>query len=155
MWLKIFPWQRKNEFFTAEEKQLIVEAVRNAERRTSGEVRVFIESRCPYMDAIDRAEQIFLKLQMQKTADRNAVIIYAALKDHQLAIYGDAGIHNKVGQQYWDREVQQMISSFNRDNYAEGIRQCVIDVGEALHTHFPFDNDTDKNELPDEVVFGK
>ena len=68
MWLKIFPWQRKNEFFTAEEKQLIVEAVRNAERRTSGEVRVFIESRCPYMDAIDRAEQIFLKLQMQKNS---------------------------------------------------------------------------------------
>ena len=68
MWLKIFPWQRKNEFFTTEEKQLIVEAVRNAERRTSGEVRVFIESRCPYMDAIDRAEQIFLKLQMQKNS---------------------------------------------------------------------------------------
>ena len=155
MRLKIFPWQKENSFFSPAEKEFIVEAVRNAERRTSGEVRIFVESRCPYMDAIDRAEQIFFKLGMQKTDDRNAVIIYAALKDHQLAIYGDAGIHNKVGQEYWNREVQQMISSFNRENFAEGIRQCVIDVGEALHTHFPFDHDTDKNELPDEIVFGK
>jgi uncharacterized membrane protein len=152
--LKIFPWPRKNEFFTEEEKRRIVEAVRSAERRTSGEVRVFVESRCPYMDAIDRAVQVFYRLQMNKTDDRNAVIIYVALRDHQLAVYGDEGIHARVGQEYWDAEVRQMISSFNRENYAEGIRQCIIDIGEALHTHFPFDNDTDKNELPDHIVFG-
>jgi uncharacterized membrane protein len=152
--LKIFPWPKK-EFFTKEERQRIVDAVRNAERRTSGEVRVFVEGRCPYMDAMDRAVQVFYKLGMQKTADRNAVIIYVALKDHQLAVYGDEGIHAKVGQEYWGTEVAQMISSFNRENYAEGIRQCVDDIGEALHTYFPFDHDTDKNELPDEIVFGK
>jgi len=153
--LKIFPWQKRNEFFTVEERQRIVEAVRNAERRTSGEIRVFVESRCPYMDAFDRAAQIFFKLQMQKTDDRNAVIVYIAIKDHQLAVFGDEGIHAKVGQEYWIREVQQMISSFNKEDYADGIRQCVIDIGEALHTHFPFDNNTDKNELPDDIVFGK
>jgi uncharacterized membrane protein len=152
--LKFFPWLKKAEFFTAEEKQLIVEAVRSAERRTSGEIRVFVESRCPYMDAIDRAIQIFYRLKMEKTEDRNAVIIYVAVKDHQLAVYGDEGIHKKVGQEYWTKEIQQMISSFNRENYADGIRQCVIDIGEALRSHFPFDNDTDKNELPDNIVFG-
>ena len=153
--LKIVPWQKRNGFFTVEERQLIVEAVRNAERRTSGEIRVFVESRCPYMDAIDRAGQVFFKLQMQKTDDRNAVILYVAIKDRQLAVFGGEGIHAKVGQEYWNKEVQQMISSFNRENYAEGIRQCIADIGEALHTHFPFDNDTDKNELPDDIVFGK
>lgn len=152
--LKIFPWSKKNEFFTTEEKQRIVEAVRLAEHRTSGEIRVFVESHCPYMDAIDRAAQIFFRLEMKKTDDRNAVLVYVALKDRQLAVYGDEGIHKKVGQEYWNREVQQMISSFNRENYADGIRQCIIDIGEALHTHFPFDNDTDKNELPDNIVFG-
>jgi uncharacterized membrane protein len=152
--LKIFSWLIKTEFFTTEEKQRIVDAVRLAERRTSGEIRVFVESRCPYMDAIDRAIQIFYKLKMDKTDDRNAVIIYVAIKDHQLAVYGDEGIHTKVGQEYWTKEVQQMISSFNRENYADGIRQCVIDIGEALHSHFPFDNDSDKNELPDNIVFG-
>lgn len=152
--LKFFPLLKKAEFFTTEEKQLIVEAVRSAERRTSGEIRVFVESRCPYMDAIDRAIQVFYKLKMEKTDDHNAVLIYVAIKDHQLAVYGDEGIHRKVGQEYWTNEVQQMISSFNRENYADGIRQCVIDIGEALRTHFPFDNDTDKNELPDNIVFG-
>ncbi|MEP7374916.1 MAG: TPM domain-containing protein [Chitinophagaceae bacterium] len=152
--MKIFPWQKRNSFFTVEERQLIVDAVRNAERRTSGEIRVFVESRCPYMDAIDRAGQVFFKLQMQKTDDRNAVILYVAIKDRQLAVFGDEGIHAKVGQEYWNREVRQMISSFNRENYAEGIRQCITAIGEALHTHFPFDNETDKNELPDDIVFG-
>jgi uncharacterized membrane protein len=107
------------------------------------------------MDAIDRAAEVFLKLQMQKTVERNAVLIYVAIADRQLAVYGDEGIHTRVGQEYWDRAVKEMISSFNRENYAEGIRDCVAEIGEALHEHFPFNNDTDKNELPDNIVFGK
>lgn len=107
------------------------------------------------MDAIDRAEQVFFKLEMQKTDNRNAVLVYAALKDRQLAVFGDAGIHNRVGDEYWNKLVKKMITDFNKENYAEGIRQCVIDVGEALHEHFPYDNDTDKNELPDDIVFGR
>lgn len=153
--MRIFPWQKQKSLFTAEEQKVIVDAVRTAERRTSGEIRVFVEARCPYMDAIDRAADIFYRLKMEKTDDRNAVIVYVAVKDHQLAVFGDEGIHSRVGQEYWNREVRQMIDSFNRENYADGIRQCVVDIGEALHHHFPFDNDTDKNELPDEIVFGK
>lgn len=152
--LKLFPWKKTSSFFTAAEREHIVEAVRESERRTSGEIRVFIEKKCVYMDAVDQAAEIFFKLQMQKTDDRNAVLLYVAIKDRQLAVYGDEGIHKKVGNEYWNREVQQMIQSFNKENYAEGIRQCVIDIGEALHQHFPYDNDTDKNELPDDIVFG-
>src|SRR5436190_22992934 len=146
---------RKKQFFTDEEKQSIVNAVREAEQRTSGEVRVFVEHRCRYVDAIDRALEIFGTLQMDKTQLRNAVLVYVATKDRQLAIFGDEGIHQKVGDQYWANEVIKMINAFNRDNIAEGICQCVKNVGEALCTHFPYDKDTDKNEVRDDIVFGR
>lgn len=146
---------KKKEFFTDEEKQLIVEAVQNAERRTSGEIRVFVEHRCRYVNAIDRAIEIFENLQMHKTQLRNAVLVYVAIKDRQLAVFGDEGIHEKVGNEYWANEVVKMIHAFNRENIAQGIAQCVKNIGEALCTHFPYDKDTDKNELPDDIVFGK
>ena len=92
---------------------------------------------------------------MDQTADRNAVLLYVAMKDHQLAIFADEGIYQKLGQEYWNDEIKIMISNFNQDDYASGIRQCVTDIGEALHEHFPFDNKSDKNELPDDIVFGR
>ena len=151
----MFSFFKKKNFFTAEEQQLIIDAIQNAERMTSGEVRVFVESKCSYMDAIDRAAELFFQLEMQKTDDRNAVLVYVAMKDRQLAVFGDEGIHKKVGNDYWNNEVHKMISNFNRENYATGISEVVKDIGEALTKNFPFNNDTDKNELPDDIVFGK
>ena len=149
------PLFQRKEFFTDEEKQSIVDAVRIAEQRTSGEVRVFVESHCRYVNAIDRAVEIFENLQMQRTELRNATLVYVAIRDRQLAVFGDEGIHQKVGNEYWANEVMKMIHAFNRDNIAEGIRQCVLNIGEALAMHFPYDRGTDKNELPDDIVFGK
>ena len=146
---------RRKEFFTDEEKQSIIDAVRNAEQRTSGEVRVFVESRCRYVNAIDRAVEIFENLQMQKTALRNATLVYVAVRDKQLAVFGDEKKKKKVGNEYWAKEVVKMIHAFNRDNIAEGISRCVLNIGEALATHFPYDRGTDKNELPDDIVFGR
>ena len=140
-------FSKKKEFFTAEEKHRIVEAVRQAEQRTSGEIRVFVESRCRYVDAIDRAAEIFFNLEMQKTEQRNAVLIYVAMKDRQLAVFGDQGIHEKVTDEYWRAKVQKMIGKFNRDDYADGLCHCVLDIGDALHNHFPYDKQLDKNEL--------
>jgi uncharacterized membrane protein len=151
----MFSFFKKKDFFTAEEQQLIIGAIQNAERMTSGEVRVFVESKCSYMDAIDRAAELFFQLEMQKTDDRNAVLLYVAMKDRQLAVFGDEGIHEKVGNEYWNNAVQKMISNFNRENYVAGISEVVKDIGEALTKNFPFNNDTDKNELPDDIVFGK
>ena len=151
----MFSFFKKKDFFTAEEQQLIIESIRNAERMTSGEVRVFVESKCSYMDAIDRAAELFFQLEMQKTDDRNAVLLYVAMKDRQLAVFGDEGIHKKVGNEYWNNEVRKMITDFNRENYAAGISEVVKDIGEALTKNFPFNNETDKNELPDDLVFGK
>jgi len=152
----MFPFlKKKKQFFTVEESQLIVEAIHNAEHMTSGEVRVFVENRCSYMNAIDRAAELFFRLGMTKTDDSNAVLVYVAMKDKQLAVFGDEGIHQKVGDDYWNKKVQMMIENFNRENYAAGIKEVVIDIGEALTQHFPYNNKTDKNELPDEIVFGK
>ena len=153
--MNIFPWIKKKEFFNNEEKKLIVDAVQSAEQVTSGEVRVFVESKCSYVDAIDRAIELFFKLQMEKTDDRNAVLVYVAMEDRQLAVFGDEGIHNKVGNEFWNAEVKKMISNFNRDNYAAGISEVVRDIGAALTKHFPYNSNTDKNELPDDIVFGK
>jgi uncharacterized membrane protein len=150
----VFPFSKKKQFFTDEEKKLIVNAVQHAEKRTSGEVRVFVESRCKYMDAIDRAAEIFFGLKMEKTDHRNAVLVYVAMKDRQLAVFGDEGIHEKLGQEYWNNEVKRLITNFNKEDYALGISKCVTAIGEALHANFPYDNKTDKNELPDDIVFG-
>ena len=150
-----FPWQKKKDFFTPQQKEQLVEAIQKAEQRTSGEVRVFIESKCRFVDAMDRAKELFLKLGMDKTKDRNATLIYVAIKDRQAAILGDQGIHEKVGTQYWNDVVQKMIHYFRQDDLVGGLCQSITELGEALHYYFPYDRDTDKNELPDEIVFGR
>lgn len=151
----MFSFFRKKQFFSGEESRRIIEAVQQAEQRTSGEVRVFVESRCKYVNALDRALELFGQLKMDQTQDRNAVLVYIAVKDRQLAVFGDEGIHQKVGDEYWAKEVKAMIGAFNHAHIAEGIRDCVLHVGEALHTYFPYDRDIDKNELPDDIVFGR
>ena len=145
---------RPRVFFSKEENAVIVNAIREAERRTSGEVRVYVESKCRFVDPIDRAAEIFFGLQMEKTDHRNGVLVYVAIKDQQLAVFGDEGIHQKVGDEFWRAEVAKMLSHFSNNNYASGISQIVLDIGEALKSHFPYERE-DKNELPDEVVFGR
>jgi uncharacterized membrane protein len=153
--MKLFPWQKQKEFFTTEEKKKVVEAIQKAEQRTSGEVRVFIESRCRYVDAIDRAAELFFQLGMDKTEERNGTLVYVAVKDRQAAVFGDEGIHQRVGQKYWEDEVNKMMVCFKQANLADGLIQCVTDIGETLYKNFPYNRETDKNELPDDIVFGK
>ena len=153
--MKLFPWQKQKDFFTPAEKETILAAIRQAEQRTSGEVRLYVESKCHFVDALDRAKEMFLKLKMDATAERNATLVYIAVDDRQAAIYGDEGIHQKVGQQYWQDEIQKMLLYFQKQHLVDGIVQCVKDIGDALHYYFPYDRDTDKNELPDDIVFGK
>ncbi len=153
--MKFFPWQKQKEFFTAQEKEQLIEAIRKAETRTSGEVRLFVESRCRFVDAIDRAKEIFLQLEMDKTVERNATLVYVAVEDRQTAILGDIGIHQKVGQTYWETEVKNMLQYFKQEHLVEGLCQCISHIGEALHQYFPYERNIDKNELPDEIVFGR
>jgi uncharacterized membrane protein len=152
--LPLFSFSKKNVFFSAEEELRIVDAIRAAEKRTSGEIRIFVESHCRFVDPVDRAAELFFGLKMQKTEDRNGVLIYIAMKDHQLAIFGDEGIHQRVGTSFWNEEVKKMITAFNAESFVLGITTIVFDIGEALVQHFPYEKE-DRNELPDNIVFGK
>ena len=141
-------------YFSEEEKKLIVHAIENAEKRTSGEVRIFIESHCSYVDPVRRAQEIFQELKMYQTEARNGVLVYIAMKDKQLAVFGDQGIHDKVGNVFWNVEVHKMLINFNKSNYTTGIVEIIYSVGEALVVHFPYDKQNDKNELSNDIVFG-
>ncbi len=151
----MWPFSRKKDFFSKEENEMIVQAIRDAEQQTSGEVRIFIESRCRFIDPLDRAKEIFLELKMENTVHRNGVLFYVAIKDRQLAIFADSGIHAAAGEQYWKDVVKQILFLFNKENYATGIKECISKIGDALKSHFPYDKEADKNELPDEIIFGK
>jgi uncharacterized membrane protein len=152
--LSIFSHRGKaRHFFNTGEEERIVEAIRQAELRTSGEIRVFIESKCRFVDPVDRAAEVFFGLQMEKTEDRNGVLIYVAMKDHQLAIFGDEGIHRAVGTEYWNAEVRKILAAFRAENHVDGLITIVTDIGEALVAHFPYEEE-DRNELPDNIVFG-
>jgi uncharacterized membrane protein len=149
----LFP-RTSNRFLTADEQEQVITAVREAEQRTSGEVRVYIESRCTYVDPLRRAVELFHGLQMERTKEKNGVLVYVAMKDRQVAVFGDSGIHERVGEAFWQGEVQKMLQHFRNKDYASGLAAVVKDIGEVLHQHFPFDGATDKNELPDDIVFG-
>jgi uncharacterized membrane protein len=146
--------KKPENYFSVVEKQLITDAIQKAEHRTSGEIRVFIEGKCPDEYQVSRAKTIFSQLQMANTAARNGVLVYVAMKSKKLAVFGDQGIHDKVGDQFWDTQVQLILQHFNKNNYAEGIAGIIQEIGEALATHFPYDEAGDKNELPDDIVFG-
>lgn len=150
--MPLFP-SKKREFFTPEQQQLMMEAIQKAEKDTSGEVRLFVESKCKYVDPVDRAKEIFFSLKMDQTKDRNAVLFYIAMDDRQLALFADEGIYQRVGAKYWNDEVKKIIGAFTKEDYTGGICAVINNIGSALQKEFPYQSD-DKNELPDEIIFG-
>ena len=146
---------KKKPLFSDAENTRIVEAIKSSEQLTSGEIRIYIESKNPLVSTIDRASEIFFNLKMQETAQRNAVLLYLAYKDREVAIFGDEGIHQQVGTEFWNNQVKQMVMLFKENNLSEGIVKCITEVGNVLIEKFPHQGTMDKNELPDEIVFGK
>lgn len=153
--MNLFPSLKKRGFFSAEDNTRVVGAIRKAEQRTSGEIRVYVESRCRFVDPLDRAAEIFWNLKMDHTEYRNSTLVYVAMKDHQFAVFADKGIHEKVGEAFWWNEVALMTEHFRKQHYIDALVQVIEDIGTALNLHFPYDRQTDKNELPDDIVFGK
>jgi len=145
---------KKKTFFSKEEEERMVQAIRFAEKQTSGEIRLFVESKCSFLNPIDRAKELFAELNMAATQDRNAVLLYFAMKDRQMAIWGDEGIHQKLGQDFWNNKVSTILEDFKNENFTEGICKMIADVGDALKSNFPYTSE-DKNELDDNIVFGK
>ena len=137
------------------DKQMLVQAIQAAEKTTSGEIRVHVESRTKKGDALTRATEIFFKQKMNATKERNGVLVYVAVEDRKLAIYADQGIYDKVGVEFWYSQVQEMTSHFKEENYVKGMSVVIAEIGKALTNHFPYDRVTDTNELSDEIMIGK
>jgi uncharacterized membrane protein len=137
--------------FNDEEQQRIKKAVEDAERYTSGEIRVCLEKNCSE-EVLDRAAKYFHKLDMHKTKLRNGVLIYLATVDRKFAIIGDAGINKAVPEGFWDDAKDAMLAHFKFGNLVEGIITGVAMAGEHLQKYFPHQQD-DKNELPDDIAF--
>lgn len=141
---------------TKEEQQQVVAAIQQAEKNTTGELRVYMESRCSYVDAMDRAQEIFAELGMRNTERRNAVLVYMAYDDHQFAIMGDEQIYLKAGgAEFWKNAAHIFQEHLRSNRMAEGFVACINELGTALATNFPYDPAVHRNELPDEIVFGK
>lgn len=140
-------------YFTEENKLQIVNAIRVAETNTSGEIRLHIEKYCKE-EVLDRAAYIFEKLEMHKTKLRNGVLFYLAIEDRKFAILGDAGINEKVSDNFWVNANQTVLTSFKEGKLTDGLIKGILMAGEQLKEHFPYMKD-DKNELPDNISFGK
>lgn len=141
-------------FLTKEQEEHIVEAIQQAEEATSGEIRVHIEKKCKADSPIQRAKQVFSELKMHETELRNGVIVYIAWKDHKVAIWGDQGIHDKVGQSFWENEVELLISYFKKEDYETGISEVTLQIGQKLKEFFPYQKG-DVNELSNTISYNK
>jgi len=139
--------------FSEEEQQRIRAAIENAEKHTSGQLRVCIEKTCSE-NVLDRAAKYFHQLDMHKTRLRNGVLIYLATVDRKFAIIGDAGINKVVPKNFWDDAKDDMLKHFKYGNLVEGIVTGLEIAGGHLQKYFPH-NLNNINELPDDIVFGR
>ncbi|MGB3468529.1 MAG: TPM domain-containing protein [Cyclobacteriaceae bacterium] len=140
------------EIFNKEKQQIIEEAIKEAERATSGEIRLHVEEYCP-ANVLDRATEVFSSLEMQKTEERNGVLFYLALKDKQFAIIGDVGINRKMEDHYWGEIKDHLVSRFKNQEYVLGLKEAILMTGIQMKDVFPAPG-REKNELLDDVSFG-
>ena len=139
-------------FLTADEEQEIISAIRIAEKNTSGEIRVHIESSAE-KDQTERALEVFHLLKMNNTKDENAVLIYVAVNDKKFVIYGDKGINDVVSENFWNSTKNIMQNHFKNSNFKQGLIDGILKAGEELKAHFPWQID-DEDELSNEISKG-
>ena len=138
--------------FTPDEQQRIVDAIRQAEKATSGEIRVHVEPNCPNTDPVERAIEVFARLGMHQTKEQNGVLFYLAHDDRKFAVVGDKGIDAKVPSDFWETTKDLLRSHFAAGEYAKGLSHGIRRAGEQLKHYFPYASD-DTNELADDISF--
>lgn len=140
-------------FFTKDQETQIVDAIKAAEKNTSGEIRVHIEPSTNGKDTLERAIEVFQELEMHQTEARNGVLLYLAFEDHSFSIFGDKGINEVVGADFWNSTRDLMQSAFKQGQFAKGLVDGITEAGNALKTNFPYQKD-DQNELDDQISKG-
>ena len=136
-------------FLNPDQESKVVEAIKEAERNTSGEIRVHIEAHSD-MDPLDRAKAVFAQLEMHKTEARNGVLFYVGVQDHSFVILGDQGIDQKVDDDFWESTKDLVLSNFKNGDFDKGLIEGILEAGKQLKAYFPFQSD-DENELSDEI----
>jgi len=140
-------------FLTEKEEKEIVDAIRSAEKATSGEIRVHIEKSHGNKDIFERAMEVFHALKMDNTKQDNGVLIYVAVEDRNFVIYGDKGINAVVPVDFWESTKDTIVTHFKNGNFKQGLIDGILKAGDQLQKHFPWD-ENDVNELPDTISKG-
>lgn len=133
------------------DQEAVKEAIKKAESRTSGEISVSV-ARLFWGNVEKAADRAFLRLGMTRTKERNSVLFFVVPARRKFVVLGDRGIHEKVGQDFWDRTAAVMSEKFRDGDFTGGLVKGIEEVGEQLSTYFPHQPD-DRDELPDEVDF--
>ena len=144
---------RTREFLTKLEHDRIVRAIREAEMKTSGEIRVLIQRGKLKSDPLVAAQRKFHRLDMHKTRERNAVLIFVAPRAHKFAVIGDKAIHEKCGDVFWQQVTENMRTHFQNEKFSHALVEAIKEIGKLLAAHFPRTR-ANANELPDDVVQG-
>jgi len=143
-------WKRHpKKFFTPAEQERIIEEIRQAEKQTSGEIRIHLDRRSG-KDVLEKAKKVFNQTGMAQTKHRNGVLIYLATDHRKFAILGDEGIHRLVPENYWEDVKERMQRYFREGKFCEGLCRGIGEVGEKLKAYFPIEKD-DRNELPNTI----
>jgi uncharacterized membrane protein len=142
---------RTREFLSKLEHDRIIQAIHAAESKTSGEIRVLIQRGKLKSDPLEAAQRKFHRLSMHKTRERNAVLIFVAPRVHKFAVVGDNAIHEKCGDEFWQRVVERMRMRFQSEKFSDALVEAIEEIGTVLESHFPR-SPADTNELPDDVI---
>lgn len=138
-------------FFNEQEQALLVKAIGEAELTTSGEIRLHLENFC-FGNELNAARKVFARLNMQHTKERNGILIYIAVRSRKIAVFGDEGIHLKLGPEFWEKLVKQLVDGFKANHKASALADCIVECGKQLGTFFPRQND-DQNELSNTISY--
>lgn len=144
---------KANKFLNPGQTQQVITAIKNAELKTSGEIRLHIESKCKE-DALQRAIAVFKKLKMHETELHNGTLIYLATEDRKFAVLGDRGINEKVPENFWVDIQNSMTAKFKEGDFVAGLTAGIEMIGKKLKEFFPYQDD-DTNELPDDISIGE
>ena len=142
---------RTREFLSKLEHDRIIKAIREAESKTSGEIRVLIQRGKLNSDPLVAAQKKFHRLGMHKTRERNAVLIFVAPRVHKFAVVGDDAIHKKCGNEFWQGVAEGMRTHFQNEKFSDALVEALREIGTLLARHFPKTSE-DTNELPDDVI---
>lgn len=143
---------KTKDFFKRLDDQRVVAAIQAAEKKSSGEIRVFVH-RARVGDPVEFAKKQFTKMKMHCTEQRNGVLIFVAPQSQNFAMIGDEAIHKKCGASFWNEVAEAMKGHFRRGDFTAGIVYGIERAGEILACHFPRKHD-DQNELADKVEYG-